>query len=151
MVFLSRSRVTHSAHFLLLNFRDEHKYHRKKGIMRHMNKADKLRNDGLSLNDGFGPFATGAFAPHWKCFEQHVTPSVGGGWISSTQSGQSGDGLFGQYYSNSTLSGTPSFTRWDDRVDFSLPGQQRGARRLARPGLRVPLGPTTGRPNGPVH
>ena len=38
--------------------------------------------------------------------------------ITGTLSGQSGVGLLGQYYSNSTLSGTPSFTRWDDRVDF---------------------------------
>ena len=60
--------------------------------------------------------------PALEQLEFRLTPSVGGGWISSTQSGQSGDGLLGQYYNNSTLSGTPSFTRWDDRVDFSSPG-----------------------------
>ena len=45
--------------------------------------------------------------------------SVGGGWISGIQAGQSGEGILGQYYNNSTLSGTPSFTRWDNRIDFS--------------------------------
>ena len=58
--------------------------------------------------------------------EYRLTPSVGGGWISSTQAGQSGDGLLGQYYGNSTLSGTPSFTRWDDRVDVFSPGSNSG-------------------------
>ena len=120
MVFLSRSRVTHSAHFLLLNFRDEHKYHRKKGIMRHMNKADKLRKWTL-VKRRFRSLRHRRIRPALEMLEQRVTPSVGGGWISSTQSGQSGDGLLGQYYTNSTLSGTPSFTRWDDRVDFSWP------------------------------
>ena len=38
--------------------------------------------------------------------------------ITGTLNGQSGVGLLGQYYSNSTLSGTPTFTRWDDRADF---------------------------------
>ena len=57
--------------------------------------------------------------PALEALENRLTFSVGGGWISSIQSGQSGDGLLGQYYNNSTLSGTPSFTRWDNRVDFS--------------------------------
>ncbi len=125
MVFLSRSRVTHSAHFLLLNFRDEHKYHRKKGIMRHMNKADKLRKWTL-VKRRFRSLRHRRIRPALEMLEQRVTPSVGGGWISSTQSGQSGDGMFGQYYANSTLSGTPSFTRWDDRIDFSQPGSSSG-------------------------
>ena len=45
-----------------------------------------------------------------------VVQTAGAGATSLT--GQSGDGLFGQYYSNSTLSGTPAFTRSDDRIDF---------------------------------
>jgi len=49
--------------------------------------------------------------------EYRLALSVGGGWIASTQVGQSGDGILGQYYNNSALSGTPSFTCWDDRVD----------------------------------
>lgn len=53
--------------------------------------------------------------------EIRLTPSVGGGWINSAQSGESGDGVLGQYYNNAALSGTPSFTRWDDRIDFSSP------------------------------
>ncbi|MBV8607173.1 MAG: hypothetical protein JO034_06895 [Singulisphaera sp.] len=53
--------------------------------------------------------------------EYRLAPSVGGGWINSTLSGQSGDGILGQYYNNSALSGTPSFTRWDDRVDSFFP------------------------------
>jgi hypothetical protein len=53
--------------------------------------------------------------------ERRLAPSVGGGWVSSTQDGQSGDGFFGQYYNNATLTGTPAFTRWDDRVDFLWP------------------------------
>ena len=57
--------------------------------------------------------------PALEKLEDRLTPSVGGGWISTIQSAQSGDGLLGQYYNNSTLSGTPSFTRWDDRIDFS--------------------------------
>jgi hypothetical protein len=56
-----------------------------------------------------------------ELLEQRVALSVGGGWTSSTQSSQSGDGFFGQYYSNSSLSGTASFTRWDNRVDFFWP------------------------------
>jgi hypothetical protein len=54
--------------------------------------------------------------------EYRLALSVGGGWIASTQSGQSGNGILGQYYNNSALSGTPSFTRWDDRIDFPLLG-----------------------------
>ena len=57
--------------------------------------------------------------PGLEELEVRLTPSVGGGWISSTQLGQSGEGFLGQYYSNATLSGTPAFTRWDNRVDFS--------------------------------
>ena len=48
--------------------------------------------------------------------ECHLALSVGGGWIASTQIGE---GVLGQYYNNSTLSGTSSFTRWDNRIDFS--------------------------------
>ncbi len=48
-----------------------------------------------------------------------MTLSVGGGWISSTQFGQSGEGVYGQYYNNANLSGTPAFVRWDNRIDFS--------------------------------
>ena len=68
---------------------------------------------------GRRPLAWRRARPALEALENRLTPSVGGGWISSTQSGQSGDGLLGQYYNNSTLSGTPSFTRWDDRIDFS--------------------------------
>src|SRR5271169_3716545 len=56
--------------------------------------------------------------PALESLEYRLTLSVGGGWISSTQYGQSGDGLLGQYYNNSALLGTPSFTRWDNRADF---------------------------------
>ena len=57
--------------------------------------------------------------PRIEELENRVVLSVGGGWISSTQFGQSGQGMLGQYYNNSSLSGTPSFTRWDNRVDFT--------------------------------
>ena len=50
--------------------------------------------------------------------ESRIALSVGGGWISVAQPGRSGEGIFGQYYSNANLAGTPSFTRWEDRVDF---------------------------------
>jgi hypothetical protein len=53
--------------------------------------------------------------------ETRLALSIGGGWVSSTQSGQSGDGLLGQYYNNSAISGSPSFTRWDNRVDLLSP------------------------------
>ena len=56
--------------------------------------------------------------PALEALEYRRVPSVGGGWISSTQAGQSGDGLLGRYYNNPTLSGTPSFTRWDNQADF---------------------------------
>jgi hypothetical protein len=56
--------------------------------------------------------------PACEELEKRLTLS-GGGFISSTQFGQSGDGLLGQYYDNTAFSGTPSFTRWDDRIDFS--------------------------------
>ena len=59
--------------------------------------------------------------PTLESLEDRLTPS-GGGWISSTQSGQSGVGIFGQYYDNTSMSGTPSFTRWDNLVDFSASG-----------------------------
>jgi hypothetical protein len=36
--------------------------------------------------------------------EHRITPSAGGGWISSTQAGQSGVGLLGQYYDNEAMS-----------------------------------------------
>ncbi|MGP0070292.1 MAG: PA14 domain-containing protein [Isosphaeraceae bacterium] len=58
-------------------------------------------------------------SPSLEQLESRLTPSVGGGWISSIQSGQPGDGLFGQYYNDSTLSGATSFSRWDDQADFS--------------------------------
>ena len=57
--------------------------------------------------------------PAVEVMEYRLALSVGGGWVSSSQFGQSGDGLLGQYFNNSTLSGAPSFTRWDNRVDFS--------------------------------
>ena len=61
--------------------------------------------------------------PVVESLEHRLAPSVGGGWIASTQLGQSGEGLLGEYYSNSSMAGAPSFTRWDDRVDFlSLDG-----------------------------
>ena len=55
--------------------------------------------------------------PFLEGLENRIALSVGGGWINSTEFGQSGDGLLGQFYNNSTLSGTPSFTQWDNRVD----------------------------------
>ena len=55
--------------------------------------------------------------PFLERLENLIALSVGGGWINSTEFGQSGDGLLGQYFNNSTLSGTPSFTQWDNRVD----------------------------------
>ena len=64
--------------------------------------------------------------PALEWLERRIALSVGGGWISNTQSGQSGDGLLGQYYSNSTLAGSASFNRWDDRIDLSSPGSNSG-------------------------
>ena len=60
-------------------------------------------------------------APVLEQLEHRLVLSVGGGWISSTQLGQSGDGFLGQYYDNANLTGNPTFTRWDDRVDFYWP------------------------------
>ena len=57
--------------------------------------------------------------PCVEVMEYRLALSVGGGWVSSTQYGQSGNGLLGQYFTNSTRSANPSFTRWDNRVDFS--------------------------------
>ena len=88
--------------------------------------------------------------PSLEQLENRLVLSVGGGWISSTQSGQSGDGLLGQYYNNSTLSGTPSFTRWDNRIDFSWTDSNADPGGSSDPASH-PLGPTIGRPNGPVH
>ena len=59
--------------------------------------------------------------PFLEQLECRLTPSVGGGWISSTQFGQSGDGFLGQYYGNPNLKGTPAFTGWDDRIEFLWP------------------------------
>jgi hypothetical protein len=70
---------------------------------------------------GRGPRSWQRTRPAVEELEYRLTPSVGGGWISSTQAGQTGDGALGQYFSNSTLVGNPSFTRWDDRLDFSWP------------------------------
>ena len=58
--------------------------------------------------------------------EQRVALSVGGGWISSTQGGQTIDGVLGQYYNNPNLVGTPSFTRSDDRIDYLSQGNSTG-------------------------
>ncbi|MDR3637130.1 MAG: PA14 domain-containing protein [Isosphaeraceae bacterium] len=43
--------------------------------------------------------------------ERRTLLSVGGGFTNS--------GLLGQYYPNTSLSGTPAFTRQDDRIDFN--------------------------------
>ena len=67
----------------------------------------------------FRPAVSRHSRPYVEQLENRIVLSIGGGWISSTQSGQSGEGLLGQYYNNSTLSGTPSFTRWDNQVDFN--------------------------------
>ena len=40
-----------------------------------------------------------------------ATDAVGGGWLQG--------GALGQYYTNTTFSGTPAFTRRDVRVDFT--------------------------------
>src|SRR5262249_6230952 len=57
----------------------------------------------------------GQLALHLNLTLEHLepreTPSAGGGFTNG--------GLVGQYYNNTTLSGTPSFTRDDVRLDFT--------------------------------
>ncbi len=91
--------------------------------------SNEARTSILSKIRGKRPCAPSArrrARPALEWLEKRIILSVGGGWISSTQSGQSGDGMLGQYYSNSTLAGTPSFTRWDNRVDLFSPGSDSG-------------------------
>jgi hypothetical protein len=45
-------------------------------------------------------------------------PATGGGWISGPQIGY---GIQGQYFNNPSLSGSPVFTRWDNRISFLWP------------------------------
>ena len=47
-----------------------------------------------------------------------VADNAGGGWT--------GGGIVGQYYDNTTFSGTPSFTRTDVRIDFASNSQSPG-------------------------
>lgn len=53
--------------------------------------------------------------------EAREVPAVGGGFTAG--------GLFGEYYANATLSGTPSFTRRDVRVDFDWQDRAPGGSR----------------------
>jgi hypothetical protein len=76
---------------------------------------------GRSRKPGCRPPVGRRTHPALEVLEARLTPSSGG-WISSIQSGQTGDGLLGQYYNNPTLSGTPSFDRWDNLIDFSATG-----------------------------
>jgi PA14 domain len=73
-----------------------------------------------------------------------VNPSpgnVGGGWTNSTQGGQKGIGAFGKYYANSSLSGSPSFTRFDNRINFNWPSSNAYPGGSPSPGF-ASVGPT---------
>ncbi len=69
----------------------------------------------VAADDGTHTFATTLRTAGAQYITATDTTTPG---ITGTLSSQSGVGLLGQYYSNSTLSGTPTFTRWDDRADF---------------------------------
>src|SRR5262249_47322853 len=60
----------------------------------------------------------GKVRPEFEALEDRTLLSVGGGFT--------GGGLLGNYFNNTTLAGSPTFSRQDVRLDFSTTSQAHG-------------------------
>lgn len=87
---------------------------RRLGILGHAFRKDRIRRSGRDIGRGRN-------APLMESLEDRLVFSVGGGWVTSVQSGTVGVGVFGRYYDAPGFSGAPSLTRWDNRVAFFSP------------------------------